>query len=336
MNCNNSKCKKEIRNYYTCSKCGKSFCTNHCMTEHTLEFHGSSIPASRGPPQRNSGSKSFFMKIGKYTKEIIDDPNYIYENFELVKGKNGKCLDPLGSGAFGEVFKAKHKKDGKVYAIKQIEKEKIKETDCSLEVIYREISIHRRLFHENIVKLYSHHEDEENIFLLMDYSNSGTLFNLIKKSKGLDEKRAFKFFIQTVAAVHFLHENYLIHRDLKPENLLVDENETVRLCDFGWCVDVSTGSRITFCGTYEYMAPELLKELPYDYSIDIWSLGILLYELLHGYSPFRAQNSEDYDEYSEIFKNIIKYNFKIEKDISKNCSDLLTSKLNFFNFHYIF
>ena len=126
------------------------------------------------------------------------------------------------------------------------------------------------------------------------------------------------------SAINFLHSNNLVHRDLKPENILIDDKDNVKLCDFGWCVDLTTGNRVTFCGTYEYMAPEIIKELPYDYSIDSWSLGILLYEMTHGYSPFRAQVDEG-EEYVEIFKNILKYNFKIEKPLSKNCQDLITS-----------
>ena len=99
---------------------------------------------------------------------------------------------------------------------------------------------------------------------------------------------------------------------LFPENILINDKEVVKLCDFGWCVDISNGNRVTFCGTYEYMAPEIVKELPYNFEIDVWSLGILLYELTHGYSPFRAEK-EDGEDYNEIFKNIIKYKFKIEQ-----------------------
>jgi len=169
----------------------------------------------------------------------------------------------------------------------------------------------------------------------MEYINNGSLFNLIKKHNRLSEQKAFKYFIQTVSAVNFLHENNLIHRDLKPENLLLNENDDIKLCDFGWCVELSIGNRITFCGTYEYMAPEIIKEMPYNHSIDVWSLGVLLYELLHGYSPFKSQKSTDNKDieendnmdYSEIFKNIIKLQFKIDRDdLSTHCKDLIYSK----------
>ena len=160
----------------------------------------------------------------------------------------------------------------------------------------------------------------------MDYMRDGTIFNLIKRSNGMDEKTAFKYFISSVSAVNFLHNNNLIHRDLKPENLLLDENGVLKLCDFGWCVNFDVGSRTTFCGTYEYMAPEIINEDPYDSSIDVWSLGVLLYELLHGYSPFRSEKTTNTeDEHLEIFKNIVKFNLHIDKSLSENCLDILKS-----------
>jgi serine/threonine protein kinase len=318
MNCSNTKCKKQINNYYPCNKCGKSFCTNHCLTDHQNEFHSSNKPVQ----QRTSGMRSMFLKFGEFAKDIHDDPYYKYENFEVVKGKS-----PLGSGAFGDVFLAKHKIDGKNFALKIMNKHKIEDSGATLDIIYREISIHRRITHDHIVRLYSHHEDKENFYLIMDYVDAGSLFGVINKNKFLSEKQAFKYFIQVASAVHFLHGNNLVHRDLKPENILVDEKDHVKLCDFGWCVDISaSGNRVTFCGTYEYMAPEIIKEMPYDFSIDVWSLGILLYELTHGYSPFRVQNGDDTDDYMEIFRNIIKYNFKIEKPLSLACQDMIQSK----------
>jgi len=234
----------------------------------------------------------------------------------------------LGAGAFGDVYLAKNKINGKFYAIKHMEKSKIMEHGAKLDIVLREINIHKRLVHNNIIRLLSHYEDKDSFYLIMEYAPGKTLFSLIKARNGLSEKDAFKYFINTASAVNFLHENNFIHRDLKPENLLIDENDNVKLCDFGWCVELNIGSRNTFCGTYEYMAPEIINESPYNSGIDVWSLGVLLYELIHGYSPFRAtvkKNTEQ--EYIEIFRNIVKYNLKIEKNISESCADLIKKLL---------
>ena len=120
----------------------------------------------------------------------------------------------------------------------------------------------------------------------MDYASNGNLLDMIKKTNGFDERTAFNYFIQTASAIYFLHENNLIHRNIKPENILLDEYNNVKLCDFKWCTELSSGNSLTFCGSYEYMSPELINEKSYNHSTDLWSLGCLLFELVQGYSPF--------------------------------------------------
>lgn len=197
----------------------------------------------------------------------------------------------IGSGAFGDVFLAKNTLDGKLFAIKQLSREKVKENGIDAEIVYREINTHFKLIHNNIARLFDYFEDKKAYYLIMEYVDNGTLFNKIQKSNGLPEEKALKYFVQVSSAIFFLHENQLIHRDIKPENCLIDRNDNVKLCDFGWTVEISKGERITFCGTYEYMAPEIIKEIPYNHMIDVWSLGVLLYELIHSFSPFRVNFS---------------------------------------------
>lgn len=91
-----------------------------------------------------------------------------------------------------------------------------------------------------------------------------------------------------MAGIYFLHLNGFIHRDLKPENLLVGDKNILKICDFGWCVQEDSEQRNTFCGTLEYMAPEMITNKSHNQMLDVWSLGILLYELCHGRAPFRG------------------------------------------------
>ena len=100
----------------------------------------------------------------------------------------------------------------------------------------REVEIHKKLKHDNIIRLYTSVEDEHFIYLILEYATMGNLFYLIRKKKGLDEKEAFYYFIQACAGIYFLHKNGLIHRDIKPENLLIDKDSMLKICDFGWCV----------------------------------------------------------------------------------------------------
>lgn len=111
-----------------------------------------------------------------------------------------------------------------------------------------------------------------------------------------------------------------MHRDLKLENLLLDEGNRIKLCDFGWCSD-QTDMRSTFCGTYEYMAPELVMGSAYNFKVDVWSAGILAYELLHGQSPFRAYNSK------QILSNIKRGVFKFKPGVKPDSKMFIDSCL---------
>lgn len=238
----------------------------------------------------------------------------------------------VGKGAMSTVFLAKELNDGgKFYAIKEISKEDLKAKHIKLETIYREIEIHSSLNHPNIIKLHSYEENNESFKLLMDYQERGSLHSFIQTNKGrITEQQAYQFFNQILGAVSFLHKNDIIHRDIKPENILLDNNLNVKLSDFGWAVKFGVGFRETFCGTFEYMAPEIVNEVPYDFQIDVWSLGVLLYEILHGYSPFKAE-SYHYDpnaKVEEIFKNITeKDQIVFEVEISEMCKDLIQKLL---------
>jgi len=157
---------------------------------------------------------------------------------------------------------------------------------------------------------------------VLEYAENGTLFEYIRRKKKCSENESFIYFFQTALALDYLHKRNIIHRDIKPENLLLDKSGNIKVCDFGWSAEADNAKRQTFCGTIDYMAPEMIKNLPYDYHIDIWSLGVLLYELLHGKAPFRGRNDE------EKCKNIAKNaGIIFNSELSPEVCDLITKIL---------
>lgn len=196
----------------------------------------------------------------------------------------------------------------------------------------REIEIHKQLKHDYIVRLYTNLEDQHFYYLVMEYIPKDNLFNAIRKYRGYNEKKAFWYFIQTVVGVYFLHKNQFIHRDLKPENLLIDNDNRIKICDFGWTCefDVETDSqgneyeeeRNTYCGTPAYMAPEMRNKRPHGHQIDTWALGILLYELVHGREPFVGQQQD-------IINKQKKMQIKFTDGLSENYEDLVRALLQY-------
>ena len=255
-----------------------------------------------------------------FLNEYKPEEKYNFSNFNILKNKQ------IGQGAFSNVYLCENNVDKKNYACKLIPKKTVHENGVGLDVIYNEISIHEKIIHPNIVRMYNHYENDENIYCFLEYIEGETLYSKIKSnSAGLNEREAFKIFSQIIKAIKFLHNNKIIHRDIKLENFLIKKEknkEIIKLCDFGWSVQLTDEmpKRVTTCGTFEYMSPELINEEPYDYCIDVWALGVLLYELLHGKTPFSSSDNNDFEE---IFKNVMKNNFKIKESVSNNCKKLI-------------
>ena len=277
----------------------------------------------------NKSIISPFIVEGEFLeKRPSINSKYSLRNFKYLTNLDNNVI-VIGKGGYGKLYLSKNVIDNNEYAIKNISKKKMKEVGVDTSIIKREIDVHIRITHPHIIKLFSFCEDRHNFYLAMEYAQKGNLYQLIQKKKGMEENEAFHYFIQVVSAIHFLHINGYAHRDIKPENILLDKNGQVKLCDFGWCVNVSKGERITFCGTYEYMAPEMINDEFYDMGIDIWSLGVLLYEMIHGYSPFRAHYflKDAKSAMKEIFMNIKNNNYVIERNISEECVDLIDKLL---------
>ena len=260
------------------------------------------------------------MVQGFLNSSIVYDSLYSLDNFAPIYDENGK-VHIVGSGSYGQVYLAIHFINKKYYAIKHMDKKKLFSQLHSLDSIQKEIDIQSRIDHPNIVKLLYVKETHLSYDLVMEYASNGNLFHYIRKYKGLNENKTFSLFIQVVNAINFMHSNDLIHRDIKPENILIYENNVIKLCDFGWCVKLEGHQRGTFCGTTEYMSPELVNHQGYGKEIDVWSLGILLYEMIHGYSPFRP-NKPKFNE-KDVMENIKNHNLIFGKTVSDECKELI-------------
>ena len=240
-------------------------------------------------------------------------------DFEFIK--------ELGTGSFGQVYLAKHKKTKAIYAIKSIDKQ----DPLNLEEkasFAREVEIMYKLNHPNIVKLYGHFEDNNYCYFIMQYIPKRSVYEIIpRKGKQPNLKLIASVMKDLISAVYYLHnmKPVIIHRDIKPENILLDENSKAYLTDFGWSNYIQTYKRrTTVCGTPLYLPPEMVKGESHDEKADIWCIGVLLFELTTGKVPFDGRDIDT------VKVNILKLNISWPRLMDNNARDLISKilKLN--------
>ncbi len=148
-----------------------------------------------------------------------------------------------------------------------------------------EIKIHRNLNHKNIIKFHDYFQEGNVLYVLLEHAPNGTLYFFINNRLGLPQSLATKIFKDILSAIYYLHFSKISHRDIKPENIVIDKDFNFKLIDFGWSCLMHKTKRKSVCGTFEYMPPEILNKRSYSLEIDIWQVGVLLFELLHGKTP---------------------------------------------------
>jgi len=231
----------------------------------------------------------------------------------------------LGQGNFAKVYYARNLTSGQVVAIKIIDKDKITRVGLIVQ-IKREISIMRLVRHPSVLQLFEVMASKSKIYFVLEYAKGGELFNKISKGK-FSEDVARRYFHQLISAVEYCHSRGVYHRDLKPENLLLDDNENLKVSDFGLSALAESkrhdGLLHTTCGTPAYVAPEVLSRRGYDGSkADIWSCGVILFVLVAGYLPFHDPNL------IEMYRKISKAEYRCPRSFSTELKDLLFRMLD--------
>ncbi|KNA04787.1 hypothetical protein SOVF_196470 [Spinacia oleracea] len=226
----------------------------------------------------------------------------------------------LGQGTFAKVYYGRGIHTGQSVAIKMIDKDKVLRVGL-MDQIKREISVMGMVRHPNVVHLFEVMATKSKIYFVMEYAKGGELFDKLTKGR-LKEDIAQKYFRQLISAVDFCHSRGVYHRDLKPENLLLDENEDLKVSDFGLSALAETkrqdGLLHTTCGTPAYVAPEIISRKGYDGAkADIWSCGVILFVLLAGFLPFHDSNL------MEMYRKIGKAEYKCPSWFPKDARRLL-------------
>lgn len=206
------------------------------------------------------------------------------DSFELLK--------VIGKGSFGKVMQVKKKDTGRIYALKTIRKHHIASRPGEITHILAERTVLALVDNPFVVPLKFSFQTPDKLYLVMSFVNGGELFYHLQREGKFDVNRSRFYAAELLCALEHLHKFDVVYRDLKPENILLDFTGHIALCDFGLCkLGMSESSKTnTFCGTPEYIAPELLESRGYTKTVDWWTLGVLLYEMMTGLPPFYDEN----------------------------------------------
>lgn len=244
------------------------------------------------------------------------------DNFEVGRA--------LGKGKFGQVYLAREKQSRFVVALKVMFKEELKKNGVEHQ-LRREIEIQTHLRHPNIVRMYGVFHDATKVYLILEYAPRGELYRLLEQKGRFSDAETATYVTELASALIYCHERKIIHRDIKPENLLLGIYGELKIADFGWSVHSPNSRRATMCGTLDYLAPEMVENKPHDETIDIWCMGILIYELLTGKAPFHCTDAEGGQ--METARRITHISYSCPTTMSEGATDLIKKLLVYLGSH---
>ncbi|XP_041952316.1 serine/threonine-protein kinase Sgk1 isoform X3 [Alosa alosa] len=240
-----------------------------------------------------------------------------------AKPSDFNFLKVIGKGSFGKVLLARHRSDDKFYAVKVLQKKAILKKKEEKHIMSERNVLLKNVKHPFLVGLHYSFQTTDKLYFVLDYINGGELFYHLQRERCFLEPRARFYAAEIASALGYLHSLNIVYRDLKPENILLDSQGHIILTDFGLCKEniEPNGTTSTFCGTPEYLAPEVLHKQPYDRTVDWWCLGAVLYEMLYGLPPFYSRNT------AEMYDNILNKPLQLKPNISNAARHLLEGLL---------
>ncbi|KAM9198362.1 serine/threonine-protein kinase Sgk3 isoform 3-T4 [Dugong dugon] len=232
-------------------------------------------------------------------------------------------LKVIGKGSFGKVLLAKRKLDGKFYAVKVLQKKVVLNRKEQKHIMAERNVLLKNVKHPFLVGLHYSFQTTEKLYFVLDFINGGELFFHLQRERSFPEHRARFYAAEIASALGYLHSIKIVYRDLKPENILLDSVGHVVLTDFGLCKEgiAISDTTTTFCGTPEYLAPEVIRKQPYDNTVDWWCLGAVLYEMLYGLPPFYCR------DVAEMYDNILHKPLNLRPGVSLTAWSILEELL---------
>jgi len=257
-----------------------------------------------------------------------------------AKPSDFEFLKVIGKGSFGKVLLAKHKTELDVYAVKVLNKAAIMKRNEARHIMSERNVLLKNIRHPFLVSLKYSFQTIDKLYFVLDYVNGGELFFHLQRERHFPEARAKFYAAEIACAIAYLHSQNIIYRDLKPENLLLDSDGHIKLTDFGLCKEnigdaAGAGRKTekgdgekemksttsTFCGTPEYLAPEVLRKQPYTMAVDWWCLGAVLFEMLFGLPPFYSRDT------AKMYDAILHEPLRIRNTVSRPAQVLLDGLL---------
>jgi len=250
-------------------------------------------------------------------KDDTEEENEAEGNqMEDISFKSLKHVGMLGQGSFGTVRLVQHNDTNKTYALKGVSKHSIVENNQQ-EHIMSEKRVMMRFNHPFLVRLYATYNKKDLLHFLLEPVLGGELFTLLRNKHMFAENESIFYAGCVVLAFEYMHMKGTVYRDLKPENLLVDADGYIQVTDFGFAKRIGDGQTWTLCGTPDYLCPEIVSGSGHGKGADWWTVGVLIYEMLTGRTPFYANDQMD------MFENIVRAEVRFPSSMSSEAKSLI-------------